>query len=173
MTCRGCSTTVLPDTSKPPSRHQVIVIGLLQRRACGRHPIVGGLDELGCGPEIGLKRSGRAARRVEIKFVLVDHHRQPRRHTGDKGGESAERHRLFVRLPVVASFGDAFKHAAGQRRFAIQFAEKQLRQFHRMSPRYGRASAFIFAICAPSARRSSRLKIPRAFRNMSPSSSWM
>jgi hypothetical protein len=113
----------------PVCRQQEFVGRRSQRLACFRDVLV----------EHGRERAGRlltlpAAWRRQVEFVLSDDERDPRRHRGDEARKPSERHRLRVRLPVVATGWNTLHGAAGPRRFAIEFVEKELSQFHRGLP---------------------------------------
>src|SRR5204863_8473183 len=74
-----------------------------------------------------------ARRRREVELVLADDEADPGWHRGHKSGEPSKRHRLRVRLPLVASGGNLFERAARAGRFTIELGEKEFGLLHAFS----------------------------------------
>src|SRR2546425_1353384 len=114
---------------QPPWLHQLFIGGLRERVARLRDALVHRLNQLAAVAQRTLV-DVRPARRIQIQLVAVDDQREPGRHSRDEHGETAERHRFVVRLPVIMPFGHALERPACAVRLLIELRAEQFGHLH-------------------------------------------
>ena len=85
---------------------------------------------------VGLYGGGLGSHQVEL--VKLDNDADPAQRLGGKRRQISQWHGFFVRLPVVASFGNALQRAPRHIGFAIEFCQEKLGELHVLSPEWSR-----------------------------------
>ena len=102
-----------------PRRHQLRVAGSADTGRGRSHTLVEHFEKLGSRTrDLGSVR--RRARRRKIQRFSFESGRNPFGQLRDVGGQPAQRHRFFVRLPTELVLGNALQRFAGIRHFMIE-----------------------------------------------------